>query len=401
MTVNSCFTPDFSTLDTDVQILKSVNDIDPYLWNEVLKVSNVYLSIPYLRAIEDSLPYFEFRYIIFQDNNEVPIGVAYTQIIKITNKEINAEALNKKMGGRLPKNLINSLDIRVLICGNAFASGENGFKFLDDLPDTLQFDLVAAAIDEINLSEKKDHKKIAISIIKEFWPESFSKTAQFKEAGCSEVNIDVNMVLKLDPSWNSFENYLQAMNSKFRTKAKHIQKQSEPLHIIDFSVDEIERRIDEINELYNSLVDKAKFSFGRLNATTLLNIKKVFGDNLIFKGYYLDNKLIGFSTATCFDDVVDGNYIGLDYDYNRDYAVFQRMLYDFIKEAFDRNATEIRIGRTAEEIKSGVGAEPIEMKFYAKHRNKVTNAILRPFVQNLKPSEFNFRKPFKKEYYNT
>ena len=75
------------------------------------------------------------------------------------------------------------------------------------------------------------------------------------------------------------------------------------------------------------------------------------------------------------------------------------MLYDFVDKAIRRKLKFVKIGRTAEEIKSGVGAEPVEMKFYAKHRNKVTNAILRPFIQNLKPSEFNLRRPFKAEYY--
>jgi hypothetical protein len=96
---------------------------------------------------------------------------------------------------------------------------------------------------------------------------------------------------------------------------------------------------------------------------------------------------------------LDGNFIGLDYDYNYEYAVYQRMLYDFIKHGIERGVKYVKIGRTAEEIKSGVGAEPVEMKFYAKHRNKVTNAILKPFVQKLQPSEFELRKPFKAEHY--
>ena len=55
----------------------------------------------------------------------------------------------------------------------------------------------------------------------------------------------------------------------------------------------------------------------------------------------------------------------------------------------------VRLGRTAEEIKSGVGATPIEMKFYAKHHNRFKNSILRPFLSLLRPSEFNLRRPFK------
>jgi predicted N-acyltransferase len=389
-----------STNGIDTSIFSSINQIEIDDWNEVNQDKNIYLSIPYLRAIEDGLQSFDFRYIIFYDNLKQPVGIGYCQIVKISKNEINTEALSKRMGGMLPKHLINSLDLRVLICGNAFASGENGFAFTNKIDPQEGFDLLSTTIDEINFSEKKKHRKIAISLIKEFWPETFVASSCLKEAGCFEVNIDVNMILHLDPSWKSFEDYIAAMNSKFRTKANHVRTISKQLNVVDFSVDEIENRMEEIDQLYNAIVNKANFSFGRLNAQTLLNIKKALGDQFFFRGYYLDNDFVAFGTATSFDDVLDGNFIGLDYDYNQDYGMYQRILYDFVEHAFKIGAKEIRIGRTAEEIKSGIGATPTHMKFYAKHRNKVTNAILRPFVQNLKPSEFNLRRPFKATYYS-
>ena len=394
--ITHCKTTD---LGIDTTIYSHVDQINHDDWIRVNNGKNIYLTIPYLKAIEDSLPSFDFRYILFYDENKQPIGVGYCQIVKITSNEINVEALSARMGGMLPKHLINSLDLRVLICGNAFASGENGFMFVPDLDERVGFEMLAHTIDEINFSEKRHHRKIAISLIKEFWPETFESSSYLKASGCSEVSIDVNMILHLHPDWNSFDDYLSAMNSKFRTKVKHVDKISEQLEVIDFTADEIENRLDEINALYNSIVDKANFSFGRLNAHTLFNIKKALGEQFFFRGYYLKNEFVAFGTATSFDEVLDGNFIGLNYTYNQDYGIYQRILYDFVRHAFKIGAREIRIGRTAEEIKSGVGATPTDMKFYAKHRNKVTNAILRPFVQNLKPSEFNLRRPFKAIYY--
>ncbi len=128
-------------------------------------------------------------------------------------------------------------------------------------------------------------------------------------------------------------------------------------------------------------------------------MKRALSDQFYFRGYYIEQRLIGFSTATAFDDVLDGNFIGLDYDFNKEYSVYQRILYDFVEHAIKIDAKYLKIGRTAEEIKSGIGALPVEMVFYAKHRNKITNAVLKPFVSNLKPSEYNLRKPFKASYY--
>ena len=51
--------------------------------------------------------------------------------------------------------------------------------------------------------------------------------------------------------------------------------------------------------------------------------------------------------------------------------------------------------RTAEEIKSSLGAEPVDMKLYAKHKNSVSNKLIKPFLESISPSEFELRKPFK------
>ena len=369
-------------------------------WDKIVGDRNVYLTSQYLRTLEEGLKHTKFHYIQFFSTDNVLVGIAYCQIIPITSNEINVKALSERMGGMLPKSIIKSIDMKILICGNAFATGENGFLFAPDVDRDTICSLVYKALDEVHSREKKEGNKIAVTLIKEFWPESFDTSDQFKESGFSEVDIDVNMILRLDESWKSFEDYLSAMNSKFRTKAMQVLRKSASLDIVDFDGSPDKQRIEQVDELYNTIVDRANFSFGRLNASTLFAMKKALGDDFFFRGYYLESKLIGFSTATMFNDVFDGNFIGLDYDYNQDYAVYQRMLYDFVKQGINSGIQYVKIGRTAEEIKSGVGAQPVEMKFYAKHRNKVTNALLRPFIQNLKPSKFDQRRPFKAEYYN-
>ncbi|MDP4988957.1 MAG: hypothetical protein NWP54_02250, partial [Polaribacter sp.] len=117
-----------------------------------------------------------------------------------------------------------------------------------------------------------------------------------------------------------FDDYLDAMNSKFRTKAKQVLQKSNRIEIRKFTEETILIHLQEIDEMYNTIVDKANFSFGRLNATTLLLVKKALGDDFYFNGYFMNNKLIGFSTATHFDNVLDGNFIGLDYNFNQEFA---------------------------------------------------------------------------------
>ncbi len=388
-----------SQVNYEAQFFNSIDEIDAEKWNNTLSNRNIYLSIPYLKALQTGLKTYDFKYIIFYNQDKEPVGICYCQIIKITAAEINIAALVQRIGGMLPQNIIKRMDLRVLICGNAFASGENGFLFKEGIETQNAIDLVSNAIDEIHYSEKKQGKKISITMIKEFWPASFEAISYLKDKGCTEINIDVNMVLTLKEEWTQFDDYLDAMNSKFRTKAKQVFQKSSRIEIRKFTEETILIHLDEIDTLYNTIVDRANFSFGRLNATTLLLVKKALGDDFYFNGYFIDNKLIGFSTATHFDNVLDGNFIGLDYNFNQEFAMYQRMLYDFVAHALHVKAIYVRIGRTAEEIKSGIGALPVEMKFYAKHRNRIKNALLKPFVNKLEPTNFELRKPFKSEYY--
>jgi hypothetical protein len=299
------------------------------------------------------------------------------------------------MRGLLPNSFNKWLTTRLLICGNAFATGENGFLFLDHISINDQVQLIDRSIQFIVKEEEVQNRKISISLIKEFWYSNDLISPEYINYGYHEINIDVNMIAQIDPKWMSFNDYLNALNSKFRTKTKQVFKKSLNLEIINFDITTIRDRLIEIDELYNHMVDKSSFSFGRLNANTLLKLKQNLGDAFYFKGYLLDKKLIGFSTATVLDNSLDGNFIGIDHKYNKNYSVYQRILYDFIAHAINTKLKSVRLGRTAEEIKSGVGATPIEMKFYAKHHNRFKNSILRPFLSLLRPSEFNLRRPFK------
>jgi hypothetical protein len=74
------------------------------------------------------------------------------------------------------------------------------------------------------------------------------------------------------------------------------------------------------------------------------------------------------------------------------------MLYDFVQESIARQVKELHLGRTAEEIKSCLGAEPMDMKLYLRHRNSISNKLLAPIIATITPSEFELRYPFKADY---
>ena len=58
---------------------------------------------------------------------------------------------------------------------------------------------------------------------------------------------------------------------------------------------------------------------------------------------------------------------------------------------------QVYLGRTAAEMKSTVGAVAHDLVCYIRHRNGLSNQVIRPFIDYLKPSDWTPRNPFKEE----
>ena len=124
-------------------------------------------------------------------------------------------------------------------------------------------------------------------------------------------------------------------------------------------------------------------------------MKENLGDSYILKGYWLEGKLVGFLSGIISRNTLDAHFVGIDYDLNRELAIYQRMLYDYIEMAITQRVKWLNFGRTASEIKSSVGAVPQEMTIYLRHRKHLPNKILSLFLNKIKPTEFNQKFPFK------
>ena len=77
--------------------------------------------------------------------------------------------------------------------------------------------------------------------------------------------------------------------------------------------------------------------------------------------------------------------------------LYQRILYDYVAGGIYSSYANVFLGRTAAEMKSTVGAVAHNLVCYIRHRNGLSNEVLRPFFDFLQPSEWVARSPFKSE----
>lgn len=389
---------DDTTQITSRKIVNSINAVDADEWNSISKENNVYLTLEYLLAIEESMKdEMDFYYAISYDQNNRPVLAAAFQIATYVDKRRITGNKFSCVISRLKSRLFT---FNIIVCGNVFSDGENGFLYHENMSksDAIS-ELETLALEVLGLIKNSD-RKASIVLFKEFWSKENNYGTLFKQTKFREFMIDVNMVLFIHKDWTTMENYLFSLKKKYRSRAKTVYRKSGELELKELSATEIEKYSERIQELFDNVAEKTEFSFGKINTDAFVKLKSALHGMFLFRAAFLDGEMVGFSTAFCNNDVLEANYVGIDYKHNSEKDIYQRLLYDFIEQSIARGSKELHLGRTSELIKSAIGAVPENMNLYAKHGNRIHNMLLKPIFHFIAPSEFELRQPFKTEYTN-
>jgi hypothetical protein len=386
--------------DLKVSVFRSVKHIPAIHWSKVCRDENIYFSLAYLDAIEGSLKEdIAFRYLLFYDHASHPVAIAQVQILPLVDKGFQEQQQWCRIRDKIKTMFLASSGLTIMTCGSPFACGENGFMFTDRISSEEAYQQLSKALIALQQSEN-NAMNAPVTVVKEFWPQATKAIAAMKNYGYRDFKIDVNMVMPISADWKCFEDYLFSMVTKFRTKAKSAFKRSADIRVVDVNEEDILRHNVDLHKLYRAVLEKSPVQFGALNMDTFLRLKRNLGNQFSIQGYFLEEKLVGFRSAFIFNDIVDANYVGIDYSLNQEHAIYQRMLYDYVAVAIEKQCKELRFGRTAEEIKSTVGAVPVNMTLTIRHRNAFKNALLKFVFGSIMPSSFEQRNPFKAVYQN-
>lgn len=380
------------------KIYKAAENVPTTDWEQVRKGRNIYLSIDYLKSLELAMKgKIDFFYEISYNTYQKPVLVSVFQLVQFVDKRQVYSKHLCKLSYHLSKKLADALTINVLVCGSVFADGENGFLW----SDLISSDEAMEEIDKVTKhlkSEQKIKEKASVTLFKDFWPNSSPIADHLKDFNYRDFMVDVNMVLAIHEDWVSFDDYLASMKTKFRTRAKSVYKKSNDIVLKVLGPEEIEENVERIQELFDNVLERSDFSFGNLEVSSFIEFSKNIQEEFKLTAAMIDNKIVGFSTSFVNGDSLEANYVGLDYDYNTKFNVYQRLLYDYVEQAIDIKAKDLQLGRTSELIKSSIGALPTNMKLYIKHKSSVSNLLLKPIIQSISPSEFELRKPFKANF---
>ena len=373
-------------------------------WDAAIGDHNTFLTYPYLRIIDQQrTDSFRFRYVIVY-HHQKPIGVVYFQINDFSASlfgELIAHQISELQSKRASifKKYIshseNETIMRLVTCGNNFISGEHGF-FLNVNSRKTKFKLLEGVIDAV-AREEKLRGKISAILVKDFYEEGFGDKDCWYCTKFIHFNVEPNMIIDLPQGMGSLTDYINAFSKKYRNRAKGILKAGSGLTKKRLSAGEIIQHNDELYSLYLNVFKQAKFKLAHLSKAYFSDVVKAEPQLFYIDAWYLGDKMVSFASGFYLPTEIEAHYIGFDYAINKEYELYQNILYSYIEEAIASKKQSINLGRTASEIKSTVGAKAHELICYIKPQNTVSKLILKPFMQFLQPTEWIPRNPFKEE----
>ena len=269
------------------------------------------------------------------------------------------------------------------------------FFFLSNsfLTNVKSFDLN----DDFNLTEiisKVEEYKISDFIV---IPDSLfeNEKNQTRPNDYIKIQIEEEMCLPISLSWNCFDDYVNALSTKYRKKIYSIFKKSNDLFIKEISISDLDLYEDDLQALFNNVISKNKFQGTIFNTNIFTDFLLNFSNFKVY-GYFMKNKLISFSSEFYHLDNHYSYFVGIDYSLNKKFALYERILCESIKNSIENKKKNLIFGRTANEFKSNFGAIPKESHIYLKINNKLMSFFLAPFLKKLKPKSWIQRFPFKK-----
>ena len=374
-------------------------------WELITKKSSIFLEKEYLKILENCqhtklIP----RYAIVYFKN-VPCGIIYFQIVDFKAEIFGdllynqVEAIKSTRLSLFEKYIGSNKDevlLRLFTCGNNLVSGEYGFLFDDKINKELAHSVLLNLIDVVS-KEEKLARTISAILIKDFKlplePEKL-----FKDEKYSDFFVEPNLIVEIPKEIDSIESYIGLFSKKYRNRANSIFKNLNGVEVRSLTKEEIITHEAHLYSLYEEIFEKAKFKLIKLPKNYFSSVKSIYENKFNVKAFFYDNKIIAF--ASCFkmpDSSLEAHYIGLDYEFNSKFNLYQNILYGMIEEAIKNKLSKVNLGRTAAEIKTTVGAKAVDLICYIKPQNTISKIIQKPFISFLQPADWIPRNPFKEE----
>lgn len=231
---------DFCKKNENALFFSSINEIPTTIWDILNCSENNYFSKDFLASIEKNHSEISFIYVVLVDDKKQPKAFASIQIVDFYLNSVDNKfedfASKLKTVARKLHIFPDKKPLKLLICGNTFVSGEHGIFIKQNNDKKIVIKELAKAI--LHFVNADKHLKIDAFLLKDFINESLFIADELKDY--NPFSVEPNMVLHVAKNWQNFDDYLAAMKTKFRVKAKKAIQLSASIYVENVTLENID-----------------------------------------------------------------------------------------------------------------------------------------------------------------
>ncbi len=381
-----------------------VDYLDPVRWDSVTAQGSIFLSRDLLRVIEQHGPdNIQPRYaIMFREQKAVAVVAA--QLVTVTGKRLKPErdsARSRPRRNLLKQVLSPAVNVaaatfkeRMVVAGNLLSWGFHGVGFAPGEDPAELWPGVAEGLYRIRRAARL-MGETNFAMVKDITPNQTGLNA-LRRWSYRPMETEPNMVLKIDPSWRGYEDYLSALDAKYRRNARDQMKKLAAAGCTIEPLEDLQSHAPRLHQLYLAVHGNAPVRLVTLRESYLPALAQVADKRFRCTVVRRGDDLLGFVTTLRDGDTAVAYYIGFD----RTAAatglpIYLRLLHATVADAIGWGCKGLSLGRTALEPKAALGAKPEPMSVWLRHRVPAWNWVLRGLLGGVPHVEAPERNPFK------
>lgn len=386
----------------DFALADRVDFLSGAAWDAVTANGSQFLQRKVLRVIEAHGPdNLVPRYaLIFREQQ--PVAAVAAQLVTVTNKHLlKEESSGPRNGSSLQRVLTpaaklatSQLNEPLLVAGNLMSWGFHGVAFAAGEDPATLWPGVAEALYRIRRAERLLGQTNVV-LVKDLTERERGLEA-LRRFSYRPMETEPNMVLALHPAWRTYDDYLGALDAKYRRNAKDQVKKLTTAGCVVESLADLTPHSARLHELYLAVHKNASVRLVTLAESYLPQLASALGDDFRCTVIRRGEQILGFVTTIRDGDTAISYYIGFDRSAAAEgLPIYLRLLHATIADAIAWGCKTLSLGRTALEPKAALGAKPEPMSVWMRHRVPAMNWVMRGVLGAVTHEEAPQRNPFK------
>jgi hypothetical protein len=381
-----------------------VNFLNRETWDTVTAGGSLFLRRDVLQVLEQHGPENVLPRYVLIFREEKPVAAVVAQVVQITADRLGRDAKAARQNSSpnplrralAPAAKVTSASLRdrMLVAGNLLSWGFHGVAFAPDEDPAVLWPGVAEALYRLRRAERLTGETNLVMV----------KDARADQPGVQALRrfsyrpleTEPDMVLTIPETWRSYDDYIAALDARYRRNAKD---QLKKLTAAGCSVEplvSLAPHARRLHELYLAVHRNASVRLVTLGESYLPAVAGVLGDNFRCHVLRRGEEILGFVTSLRDGDTAIAYYIGFDRAAAAEgLPIYLRLLHSTIGDAIAWRCRRLSLGRTALEPKAALGAKPEPLYLWMRHRVPTMNWMLRGILGAIPHDEAPERNPFK------